>query len=203
MSGWPRHGETRAQPTERERERSTRVRSATAVDRTGGPPLIAFGRLLSARSVGGLLLVAEDALFSAHEPGGGHPERPARLDAVTDGVRESGVADAVTVLAPRDATTEDLERVHDRALLDRVQRLSRSGGGRIDGDTVTSSGSWAAAVRAAGAGLAAVDELTDGSARAAFLGLRPPGHHATAHTSMGFCLREPRGRDGCGARRTR
>jgi acetoin utilization deacetylase AcuC-like enzyme len=36
--------------------------------------------------------------------------------------------------------------------------------------------------------LAAVDALQRGEGHAAFLGLRPPGHHATAHTPMGFCL---------------
>jgi acetoin utilization deacetylase AcuC-like enzyme len=135
-----------------------------------------------------LLLVAEDVLFSAHEPGPGHPERPARLDAVEAGVRVSGVADALELLEPRDATRAELERVHDHALLDRVEQLSARGGGMIDGDTATSSASWSAAVRAAGAGLAAADALAEGRGRAAFLGLRPPGHHATAHTSMGFCL---------------
>jgi acetoin utilization deacetylase AcuC-like enzyme len=135
-----------------------------------------------------VLLVAECSEFESHDPGPGHPERVARLRAVAEGVRAAGVDDALIDLPSRIATRAELERVHDGALLDRVEQLCADGGGVIDADTVASRGSWNAAVRAAGAGLAAVEALERDEARAAFLGLRPPGHHATAHTSMGFCL---------------
>jgi len=135
-----------------------------------------------------VLLVAADPAFDGHDPGPGHPERVARLRAVADGVTESGLADAVVPLPPRDATRAELERVHADALPDLVEALSARGGGAVDPDTVLSGGSYAAAIRAAGAGLAAVDALDRGDGTAAFLGIRPPGHHATGARPMGFCL---------------
>src|SRR5690606_20162777 len=63
-----------------------------------------------------------------------------------------------------------------------------TGGGHLDGDTVVSEGSYAAALLAAGAGLEAVRRLEAGEGDTAFLAVRPPGHHATPTRAMGFCL---------------
>ncbi|HEY6317898.1 MAG TPA: histone deacetylase, partial [Acidimicrobiia bacterium] len=134
-----------------------------------------------------MLLVADDPTFARHDPGPGHPERIARLDAVAAGIVASGVRDALVPLPPRDATREELTRVHAAALLDAVAATSAARGA-LDPDTRVGPGSLEAATRAAGAGLAAVDALDAGQGRAAFLGVRPPGHHATGVRPMGFCL---------------
>ena len=136
-----------------------------------------------------MLLLAQDERFKEHDTGPGHPERPARLRAVEEALtRTDAAGDATLQLEPRAATREELERVHTVEHLDDLERRCRAGGGRIDADTVASRGSWDAAVFAAGAGLSAVDALDAGRGDAAFLALRPPGHHAVPAHAMGFCL---------------
>jgi acetoin utilization deacetylase AcuC-like enzyme len=135
-----------------------------------------------------MLLVAAHPAFVAHDPGAWHPERAQRLAAVLDGVKVAGLDDAVIPLEPREATRAELSRVHAPEYFDAVQRFCASGGGALDPDTRVSPASWQAALLAAGTGMAAVETLRRGEARAAFLALRPPGHHALATRAMGFCL---------------
>lgn len=134
-----------------------------------------------------ILFATHDA-FLDHLTGSGHPERPARLDAVLAGARDADVVDALVPVEPRPATRDELLRVHTARHVDRVENVVRSGGGRLDPDTVASPGSWDAALLAAGAGLAAIDALRDGRGDAAFCAVRPPGHHATRDDALGFCL---------------
>jgi acetoin utilization deacetylase AcuC-like enzyme len=135
-----------------------------------------------------VLFVATDPVFSLHATGRGHPERPARLAAVNEGIERAGLTDALIPLPARAATAAELERVHPAAYLESLEAQSRAGGGMLDADTVVSADSWRAAVTAAGTGIAAIDALSGGAADAAFLALRPPGHHARPSQGMGFCL---------------
>ena len=82
----------------------------------------------------------------------------------------------------------ELARAHSELYLDALAQLCEAGGGDLDPDTSAARGSWATATQAAGLGLAAVDALRAGRANAAFVAVRPPGHHATASRAMGFCL---------------
>jgi acetoin utilization deacetylase AcuC-like enzyme len=134
------------------------------------------------------VLLYTDPRFHDHDTGPGHPERPARLDAVLAGIAAAGVDDAVVRAVPRPARREELARIHPDAYLDAIEAFCAEGGGHIDADTSASPASWDAAVLAAGAGLAAVEALDRGEADAAFLAVRPPGHHATPRRPMGFCL---------------
>ncbi|MFA4578118.1 histone deacetylase family protein [Xanthomonas perforans] len=82
----------------------------------------------------------------------------------------------------------DLCRVHEREQVDAVLETAFDGYRQLDVDTRMVPASRAAALRAAGAGIAAVDAVMQDQARTAFCAVRPPGHHATAQVSMGFCL---------------
>lgn len=117
----------------------------------------------------------------------GHPERPARIDAVMEGVADLHLDSDLLVVPARDALIEDLLRVHSADYLDQLRRFSSEGGGSLDPDTYADSDSWDAACRAAGAGLEAIDAVRRYGGTA-FVPARPPGHHALVDRSMGFCL---------------
>jgi acetoin utilization deacetylase AcuC-like enzyme len=122
----------------------------------------------------------------AHDPGPGHPEAPARLVAVINALQQAlpGLHWQEAPLASR----SQVARVHDEALICRVLDSMPETTLRLDADTVLSPDSAQAALRACGAGIAAVDAVLAGPDRQAFCAVRPPGHHATAATAMGFCL---------------
>jgi acetoin utilization deacetylase AcuC-like enzyme len=121
-----------------------------------------------------------------HETGG-HPERAARLTAIE---RELSARDWLgferVVSEPVDRGT--LEAVHPASYIDSIERVSASGGGYLDLDTVASAGSFEAALHAAGGAVQMVDLLLDRATPCAFSAHRPPGHHALPARAMGFCL---------------
>ena len=121
-----------------------------------------------------------------HDPGTGHPECPARLHAVIQAVHA-----ALPMLewqhSPQ-AERHHLARAHANDLLERILGADFAESFHIDADTVMSVKSKSAALHAAGAGIAAADAVMRGDIKQAFCAVRPPGHHATRHTAMGFCL---------------
>jgi acetoin utilization deacetylase AcuC-like enzyme len=121
---------------------------------------------------------------------GGHPENAGRLRAIEAALEERDWLGLEVRESPA-ATMEQLLRVHSREHIDSIRDIAAEGGGMIDMDTITSAGSWDAALHSAGAAVAAVDAVMDAGAQRApfaFSATRPPGHHAEAARAMGFCL---------------
>jgi acetoin utilization deacetylase AcuC-like enzyme len=133
-----------------------------------------------------------------HEMGPGHPECPERLDAIDDRLIASGVGLALERREAPEASPGDIELAHTRmhvaALRGLVQEMEEhiAAGGRpyaqIDPDTLMNPHTWNAALRAAGAALAATDAVIAGELENAFCAVRPPGHHACRDRAMGFCF---------------
>ena len=123
-----------------------------------------------------------------HDPGRHHPESPARLRAVLAALDDPEFARLERCEAPQ-AAREDLLRVHPRRHVDGILgAVPQTGHIAIDADTVLSPASGEAALRAAGAVVAAVDAVVAKEADNAFCAVRPPGHHAEPQRAMGFCL---------------
>jgi acetoin utilization deacetylase AcuC-like enzyme len=123
-----------------------------------------------------------------HDPGHHHPESPARLRAVLEALDAPEFARLDRREAP-EASLGDIARVHPRGFIERLlAAVPAAGHVGIDADTVLSAESGRAALRAAGAVVAAVDAVVAGEADNAFCAVRPPGHHAEPLRAMGFCL---------------
>ena len=132
-----------------------------------------------------MILVSSER-FAEHQTPPGHPERPERA-AVMNAVAARSRAAGYEVVAPREATREQLARVHDASYL---QRLSETAGQALalDPDTYTSPESHEIALLAAGAAVDAVERVMGAAHNAALAMVRPPGHHAERGRAMGFCM---------------
>jgi len=137
---------------------------------------------------GRILYLTHEACLG-HDMGEGHPESPDRLRAVWRALEHPDFAELQREEAPL-ATPEQLARAHPAAYISGILEIRPDPGQRVrlDADTIMSAGSAQAALRAAGAGIRAVEAVCRGEAPAAFCAVRPPGHHAEPERPMGFCL---------------
>ncbi len=126
-----------------------------------------------------------DEAYAEHDTGS-HPEGADRIVSVVDHLREGDLWPRLTVASPEPATTDDVLLVHTQGHLDRVRAAAESGGAWLDPDTHVSPRSFEVALLSAGGAITATELWDQGLV--SFALIRPPGHHATPHEAMGFCL---------------
>ncbi len=124
-----------------------------------------------------------------HEMGAHHPEQPARLTAIEDQLIASGIGQHLQRFEAPLATDEQLARVHPMEYVRAIRDVApQHGTVHLDPDTAMNPYSLNAALRAAGAGILAVDLVLEERFQSAFCAVRPPGHHACTARPMGFCI---------------
>ncbi len=134
-------------------------------------------------------VLVSDVAFEKHVTGFGHPEQPDRNKAVLKALDDAGISDKFRKVDPRPCKDSDILRCHSGKYLNTVKADVKAGEPQLStGDTTICPVSLDIGRLAAGATLAAVDEVLAGKASNAFCVVRPPGHHATPDKGMGFCL---------------
>src|SRR5688572_18034057 len=128
-------------------------------------------------------------IYEKHDTGPGHPEMPSRYRVVIDALHaDKNLMSEVSEITPDKASQGIVQAAHTKDHFKRVEAAFADGLDRLDMDTTLSMESFDASLFGVGGAIAGVDAVMRGEVRNAFVAVRPPGHHATAERTMGFCI---------------
>ncbi|BAT53134.1 Histone deacetylase superfamily protein [Nostoc sp. NIES-3756] len=130
--------------------------------------------------------------FLDHKTGNYHPEKPERLKAIVQALKDAAFAEKIVWREPTPALENSsvmqlLVNVHSPGYINKIKEIATTGGGYLDGDTPVSPRSYDVALLAVSAWLDGINTVLT-SENPAFVLARPPGHHAESDAGMGFCL---------------
>tara|TARA_B100000965_G_scaffold406213_1_gene443973 strand:- start:363 stop:1295 length:933 start_codon:yes stop_codon:yes gene_type:complete len=130
-----------------------------------------------------------DKCFKDHVSTLDYPECSDRVKNIIDLINKEGLNN-ISIVRPSEVEKSLIYSAHSKEFVD--ETLSRFPSNNeivfLDQETPVSSGSLQATMRAAGAGIDAVNAIMKDETSNAFCIVRPPGHHACFDRSMGFCV---------------
>ena len=118
----------------------------------------------------------------------GHPENAERTMVMMNALKEAPFFDQLHFIKPRPLPEEILYRVHSPRMIYQIKEISETQSQWLDLDTYVCKHDFETALLAAGGMLQLCNDVLNEKADNGFALVRPPGHHATSSTSMGFCL---------------
>ncbi|MEM2388105.1 MAG: histone deacetylase [Candidatus Thermoplasmatota archaeon] len=127
------------------------------------------------------LIIYSDKFLLHDNPA--HVENASRAVAIVEFLKKMPFYEKLSFIEPYEASEEEIKKVHDEKMIERAKKI-----GWLDIDTYTNEFSYEVAKLAVGGVIKACEEIIKGRDKNAFAVVRPPGHHATTHASMGFCI---------------
>jgi acetoin utilization deacetylase AcuC-like enzyme len=118
-----------------------------------------------------------------------HVDNTARITRTRTLIRRAGLDRVLRLAAPREATVDELTRVHALEHVERMSAVSEAGGGDAGGGyTPMDERSYGLALLSAGSALTALELVLSREVANAHAMLRRSGHHAWRDSGYGFCV---------------
>jgi len=132
--------------------------------------------------------IVKDSRYLQHTAGASHPESPERLASVYEMLDNPNMSWKYIPIEPREASHDEIAYVHTASYIDYIASTAGKSHVILDPDTMTSPETYEIAKLAVGGTCNAIDAVMTGEVDNAFAFVRPPGHHAGAGNSAGFCV---------------